>query len=171
MAKVTLLSTLVLSTLTACDNADKNATTPLYVDLGKIISSTDIGKQEKTHLDAVKTTLMDSAKKAEEVYKTLPDDSRKKAAATDAMVLNRDWAAEEQKARIASAKAVLVKVEEYRKAHHIPVILNRTAVVASDPKADISDDIVKSMAGVTVDYGALPALKVQSSDAPAQPKK
>lgn len=171
MAKAALLSTLMLGTLTACDNTDRNAASPVYVDLGKIISASGIGKQEKAHLDAVKATLMDSAKKAADVYKTLPDENRKKAAVTDAMVLNRDWAAEEQKARIISAKAVLIKVEEYRRAHNIPVILNRTAILAADPKADISDEITKSMTDVSVDYGKLPTLKIKEEDAPTQPTK
>lgn len=164
LTKAALLSTLALTTLTACDNSGNSTAHFAYVDLGRVIISSDISSQEKAHLDAVKSALIASAKEAGEVYKTMPDDEKKKAAAADAAILNRDWTAEERKARVASVQAVMKKVEEYRKSHGIQVVMNRTAILAADPKADISTDIIKALSGTSIDYGKLPEIKVKKQD-------
>lgn len=143
-----------------------------YIDLGKVLNESVIGKQEQARQQKVHDILLQAGKDAEARYAAMTPEQRQKSAAADQTVLNNQWAAEQRHAREVSLKTITAAVEAYRVNHKIDVVLSQNQVVAIDPRSNISDDIIGKLKDVHVDYGALPAVTIkEADDKNAQEKK
>jgi len=157
----------VIFGLTACDQNDSAQQKIAYVDFSTVLKDSVVGKQEAEHTKKVKERLLSAEKDAEQHYKALPDEQQKQSRQADSVIINRQWLAEQQHARIVSLKTIKEAVEAYRQKNTLTLILDRQQVVAASMDADISKQIIAQLADVSVDYGNLPVISIRSDKSAA----
>ncbi len=152
---------LMISALAGCDQAEQSQQNIVFMDMAKVLNTSDIGKQESARQKKVHDILIQAEKSAEARYSSMSTEQIQKSRTADTMLLNGQWMAEQRHAREASLKAIAAAVEAYRVNHKITLVLDQSQVIAIDKRADISQDIINQLRGVKVNYGALPEVSLK----------
>lgn len=162
----------VIFSLTACDQDSSAQQKIAYVDFSSVMKDSVVGKQETEHTQKVKERLLRAEEDAEASYKEMSAKQQQQSRQTDAIIINRQWRAEQQHARTMSIKTIREAVETYRKNNNLTLILDRKQVVAAAADVDISKQIIAQLADVSVDYGKLPVISIRSDkSAPVKAKE
>lgn len=151
---------IALLNLAGCDQMGLNQQKIAYVNMGKILETSAVGKQEQEWNQKVKDVLVKADKDAQENYTNMPADQQQKARQGDAETLNRQWDIERSSARVKSVKAIAAVLENYRTSHKLEIVFDSSQIVVSNPTSDISQDIIPLLANTKVDYGKLPEVVV-----------
>lgn len=152
---------LIMSTLAGCDQSEPSQQKIVFIDMAKVLKTSDIGKQESAWQKKVHDILIQAEKSAETRYSTMNAEQVQKSRAADTMLLNGQWMAEQRHAREASLKTIAAAVESYRVNHKITLVLEQNQVIAIDKRADITQDIIRQLHGVEVNYGKLPEVSLK----------
>ena len=152
---------LIMSALAGCDQFGQSQQKIVFIDMAKVIKTSDIGRQESAWQKKVHDILVQAGKSAETRYSTLNAEQVQKSRAADTMLLNGQWMAEQRHAREASLKAIAAAVEAYRVNHKITLVLEQHQVIAIDKRADITQDIIRQLHGVKINYGKLPEVSLK----------
>lgn len=152
---------LIMSALAGCDQSEPSQQKIVFVDMAKVLETSDIGKQESAWQQKVHDILVQARKSAETRYSSMNAEQLQKSQAADTMLLNGQWMAEQRHAREASLKAIAAAVEAYRVNHKITLVLDQHQVIAIDKRADITQDIIKQLHGVKINYGKLPEVSLK----------
>lgn len=159
----------MIFSLTGCDKDNSAQQKIAYVDFSTVLKDSVVSKQESEHTKKVKERLLNAEKDAELRYKELLVEQQKQSRQADAVIINRQWLAEQQHARMVSLKTIREAVEAYRQKNMLTLILDRQQVVAASTDADISKQIIAQLANANVNYGKLPVISIRS-DKPASMK-
>lgn len=135
------------------------------VDVEKVISKSSFLSQENNHLRKVKETLLAGKQSAENSYLKMAEEDVKKTALADKLLLERTWGQEQKNARIATLDAVYKAVEQYRVENKVTLVTHKTAIIAMDNSADISDEIIERLKDQQVKYAALPTISTRDVSA------
>lgn len=144
-----------------------------YLDPGKVLTESVIGKQEQARQQKVHDILLQAGKDAEARYAEMTPEQKQKSALADQTILNNQWQAEQRHAREISMKTIAAAVEAYRVNHKIDVVLSQNQVIAIDSRSNITKDIIDELKKIHVDYGSLPVITIkqeESKDAVANKK-
>lgn len=144
-----------------------------YLDPGKVLTESVIGKQEQARQQKVHDILLQAGKDAEARYAEMTQEQKQKSALADQTILNNQWQAEQRHAREISMKTIAAAVEAYRVNHKIDVVLSQNQVIAIDSRSNITKDIIDELKKIHVDYGSLPVITIkqeESKDAVANKK-
>lgn len=156
-------------TLTACDEGKNMEQTIAYVDISSVLEKSGIGKLEAEHTQKVKERLLSAEKDAEKSYVSLSEAKVKESRIADAQILNRQWQAEQQHARMLSIQAIRKAIETYRQEKKISIVVGTEYIVAADKTADISKQVAAQLKDTKVDYGKLPVITIKKGE--DEPKK
>ncbi|HEX4501117.1 MAG TPA: hypothetical protein VH187_08150 [Scandinavium sp.] len=161
------LSGLIALSLTACDQAGTAQQKIAYVDMSTVLKDSVLGKQETEHNQKVKERLLSASKAAETQYKEMPVAQQEESRRADAVIINRQWQAEQQHARFVSIKAIRDAVEAYRQKNKIDMVLTADQVLSANKESDITKQIIGQLADSHIDYGRLPEITTKDVKQPA----
>ena len=100
-----------------------------------------------------------------------------KATLADKLLLEKSWNQQRTRARAETLKVIYAAVGKYREEQKIELIAHKTAIIAGDEGADISDEIVTRLKGQQIKYGSLPEVSTRDANStpavksPAEPQK
>lgn len=135
-----------------------------FVDVEKVISQSSLLKQESEHLNKVKETLLAGKKAAENSYEKMTKEDAQKSALADKLLLERSWSQQQKQARISTLETIYAAAEQYRVENKIAVITHKTAIIAGDTSADISDQIITLLKEQQVKYAPLPEISTRDTN-------
>lgn len=160
-----IVVTAALLLLSGCNEKNEENTMIKIVDVEKVISQSSLSTQEKEHLNKVKDTLLAGKKAAEENYAKMSKDDVQKSALADKILLERNWDLQRKQARMATLDTVYTAVEQYRAEKKIILVTHKTAIIAADNSADISDEIIARLKDQQVKYNVLPEISTRDASA------
>ncbi|KGT95923.1 hypothetical protein NG99_00710 [Erwinia typographi] len=138
-----------------------------FVNVEQVLKDSGLLAQEAGHLDVVRAKLVEGADRAAASYSEMTLENQQKARAADSRLLNIQWQAEQQAARIAVISELKKAVAAWREKHHAAAVLPAGLALSVSAQADISGEIAKVLKEQSVQFGTLPevTLKTEEPDA------
>lgn len=150
--------------LSGCNDNTESATVKI-VDVEKVLAQSSLLTQESVHLNKVKETLLAGKKAATANYARMSREDAQKAALADKLLLEKSWNQQRTRARTETLEVIYTAVEKYRAEQKIKLVAHKTAIIAGDAGADISDEIVTRLKGQQIKYAPLPEVSTRSASA------
>ena len=149
--------------LSGCNEKNEEKNMIKSVDVEKVISTSALLTQENEHLNKVKETLLAGKEAAEANYAKMTEENAQKSALADKLLLEKSWNQQRKQARIITLDTLYAEIEQYRVENKITLIAHKTAIIAGDNSADISNEIVTRIKDKQVKYGSLPEVSTRDT--------
>lgn len=165
---VTLMGAVLLTG--GCRDNTQESAEMKFVNVEQVLKDSGLLEQEAGHLDVVRGRLVEGADRAATSYSELTVENQQKARAADSRLLNLQWQAEQQAARIAVMGELKKAVAAWQEEHHAAAVLPVGLALSVSAEADISGEIAKVLKDQPVQFGSLPEvmLKTEEPDAEAE---
>ena len=150
--------------LSGCDSKTEGEKAVRFINIDRVIEESGLAEQQQQRLKTVNETLQSGLKMSQQNAASFTENKRQKALLADQQLLNLEWQREQNKARAVVLKAVTDTAEAWRKEHNLLAILPVQSVLASDPEADISEEIVKVLKGQPLAFGPLPEIAAKTTE-------
>lgn len=162
---IIVFSMLLASTLlSGCDTKTQGEKAVKFINIDRVMQESGLAEQQQQRLKTVNETLQSGLKMSQQNTASLTEEKRQKALLADQQLLNLEWQREQKKARTVVLKAITDTAEAWRKEHNLLAIFPVQSVLASDPEADISEEIVKRLKDQEVDFGSLPTIAAKPAE-------
>ena len=133
------------------------------VDMQKVLTQSEPGRQAAAHLEEVRKVLQKGFDELKEAHKNAPEEERNKIYADGLARLNRQMALEQQSALSAVNDVVVEEIEKWRQKNGMSLVISRAAVITGDfVKADYTNTILSAVNKRQVEFADLPVVKVTS---------
>ncbi|HAV1831655.1 TPA: hypothetical protein JG914_004494 [Enterobacter hormaechei subsp. steigerwaltii] len=125
-----------------------------YVSYSEILKGTSILQQEKDKNEEAQNKFREKIVAQQKSDVLLPEPLRRENYLFYQAQFNNEMKMEATRNRMISLKVINNAIENYRVNHDYSLVLNKDTYTPTEKGVDISDDIIKELVAVRVDYGS-----------------